>query len=450
MADSDWVDAPEDEWVDAEAVQPPADPLMRALSPPPPAPDGPSELEAGLRGTAQGASMGFSDELTGAALGLGRALPESLGGMGENIGEAYRRERDAARAANEAARAAHPGVYLGGEVVGGIGSSLATGGAGAGLKGALALGAASGLGHAEGTAGEQALQTVGGAGLSGVGYGIGRAVSGAVSKISRPVRDFVARKLGTARADVLTHAQEKAAKATASELGKYRAAVQSASRDLEVLAREADNLPAGHPLKTQIEDLLRSERGMALREMVAGNKVTSAPERLAEMAELRASFEAAKAAEPGVVAAAQGEGLRGTIGRAVAPRVMRYAQRFAPSVVGTAVGGYAGHEIGGPEGAMIGGVLGAGAGSMAGAALGAPGTAFANMMRDPKVREHAWGAVQKIVGTGEGLERWLPTLMSAAARSEQSLAVTNYVLQQNDPEYRQAVENRELGSGSWR
>lgn len=450
MPDFDWdsvPDAPKEgfDW-DAlpEEVQPPADPLMRAMSPPPPAPEKPSELEAGLRGAAQGATFGFSDELTGAALGLGRALPEFLGGMGENLGDAYRRERDAARAANRAAAEAQPGYYLGGEVVGGIGSALATGGAGAGLKGAVALGAASGFGHGEGTAGEQALQTAVGAGMGAASYGLSKAVGGAVRKISEPVRNFVSRRLAAAKGDVATEAALKQAKHVGSAAGKFGSQQAQDARSLEKMRDIAATLPKGHPDRVALEQVLASPEAKALEMEVARNYAKDIPGSLEANRFLRQQMEEAIQEAPGVAAAYEAEGLGGTLKRAVAPRAMRYVQRFAPSVLGTAAGGYIGHEIGGPEGTLIGSIAGAGAGSAAGAALGAPGTAFANMMRDPKVREHAWTAVQKMVAPGANVDKWLPTLMSAAARGGQSLAVTNYVLSQTDPEYRAASrgENR--------
>lgn len=450
MPDFDWDALPEEprggfDW-DAlpEEVQPPADPLMRALSPPPSAPEAPGELEAGIRGAAQGATFGFSDELTGAVLGLGRALPEWAGGLGENLGEAYRKERDAARAANRAAQEAQPGMYLGGEVVGGIGSALATGGAGAGLKGAMALGAASGLGHGEGTAGEQALQTAVGAGMGAASYGLSKAVGGAVRKISEPVRNFVSRRLAAARGDVATEAALKQAKHVGRAAGDFGQIQGNDARALEKMQEVANQLPAGHPVKIRLEELLRSPGAQELRAEVGENYAKDFSGRLAANRFAKGQMEEAIQEAPGIAASYEAEGVGGTLKRAVIPRLEKYLPRAALPIAGTALGGYVGQEVGGPEGAFLGGMIGTTAGAIGAATGGHHGTWLGNMMRDPKVREHAWTAVQKMLAPGANVDKWLPTLMSAAARGGQSLAVTNYVLSQTDPEYRAASrgENR--------
>lgn len=101
-------------------------------------PTGPSELESGIRGAAQGISLGFADELTGAvetALQTAKNPSEIT-----NILDNYRKFRDESRANYEAAQQANPKSYLAGELVGGVVPVLGTGGvaAGAGL-GKLAL-----------------------------------------------------------------------------------------------------------------------------------------------------------------------------------------------------------------------------------------------------------------------------------------------------------------------
>ena len=107
------------------------------------------KLESFLRGAAQGATLGFGDELTGAVEGAYHAAtgPESLG-------DAYRRSRDESRANNSVAEDANPKTYLGGQLGGGLAGAALTGGASeAGLiarlgQGALA-GAASGAGASD-------------------------------------------------------------------------------------------------------------------------------------------------------------------------------------------------------------------------------------------------------------------------------------------------------------
>lgn len=105
-----------------------------------------SALESGLRGAAQGVSMGFADELAGA---LGGAK-DYITGDEANITDAYRKNRDVSRQAYEQAASDNPKMYGAGDIVGSIGT-LAIPGMNAfnGVKGLAALGAASGLGRSD-------------------------------------------------------------------------------------------------------------------------------------------------------------------------------------------------------------------------------------------------------------------------------------------------------------
>src|SRR6266568_7797816 len=61
---------------------------------------GPSAGEAFGRGAAQGATLGFGDEIQGLVQAVGqKVLPESLGGIdyGKSLKELYRESREAAR-----------------------------------------------------------------------------------------------------------------------------------------------------------------------------------------------------------------------------------------------------------------------------------------------------------------------------------------------------------------
>ena len=74
----------------------------------------PSRTESALRGAAQGATFGFSDELA--------ALPYLFPG-----GKTYREDLEENRAIHEAAKQANPGSYLAGEIGGAVGSTLIPG-----------------------------------------------------------------------------------------------------------------------------------------------------------------------------------------------------------------------------------------------------------------------------------------------------------------------------------
>src|SRR5919109_918457 len=139
-----WIDPPtgakpvDDGWID-----PPTQPQTIQ-----PESEKPSGLEAFGRGAAQGATLGFSDEL----VGLGHALFADR----DYAGSEYRKARDREREANHAAEAAHPWAYGGGNLAGGVATSFVPGlgiakGAGV-LKtalGAAKLGAFQGLGESE-------------------------------------------------------------------------------------------------------------------------------------------------------------------------------------------------------------------------------------------------------------------------------------------------------------
>lgn len=171
---------------------------------------GPSAVESGLRGAAQGATLGYGDE----AVGAGSAYLEPLRQLdpagyltpliGEaspsgDLGEVYSEARDAEREANREAREANPEAYLGGELAGGVASAAlvpsSTLARGAGLaarvgqaaKAGAATGAAAGAGYSEA---EDALG-VGSDALLG-------AATGAATGAALPVAGEAARRAGGA------------------------------------------------------------------------------------------------------------------------------------------------------------------------------------------------------------------------------------------------------------
>jgi hypothetical protein len=163
----------------------------------------PGRLEALGRGALQGATFGFADEAQGAL--------ESI-----FTDKTYQQARDAARAANARAQAAHGGFYGAGEIGGGIASAFVPGlniaeGAGLGTvaaKSALA-GGLGGLGGSEATSveglakdvGAGALEGgVGGAVAHGVGQGLSKVLGGADKKIETDALKGIAGAEGKAGA----------------------------------------------------------------------------------------------------------------------------------------------------------------------------------------------------------------------------------------------------------
>lgn len=156
----------------------------------------PSRAESLGRGALQGVTFGFGDEIYGAAKGA----YDKVFGDGD-FGGTYERERNAVRAANDAAQQANPGTYLAGELVGGVGVPLGAAklgykgvqAANAGLKArtaaaakeGAAIGGLYGLGKGEGDFGDQAISTASGAAMGGA---FGAAVPGAVQLASAVAR----------------------------------------------------------------------------------------------------------------------------------------------------------------------------------------------------------------------------------------------------------------------
>lgn len=126
----------------------------------------PGKLESFARGAAQGASLGFADEISG-------ALESAL------TNKTYEQARDESRANFKAAKDANPWTSTAGELAGGVGTALIPGlgaaNAAKTLRGAATLGAglgaATGLGQSEAKDAQGlAVDTLSGAGL-GAGFG---------------------------------------------------------------------------------------------------------------------------------------------------------------------------------------------------------------------------------------------------------------------------------------
>lgn len=128
----------------------------------------PGLLESGLRGLAQGASLGFADEITGA---------------GEHLltGKPYDQARDESRANYAAAHDANPTTYTAGQVGGGLATGL-VGGAPATLGRAAIMGA--GVGGLAGVGGSEAHDALGVTKDGLTGAAIGGIGGAALSKLS--------------------------------------------------------------------------------------------------------------------------------------------------------------------------------------------------------------------------------------------------------------------------
>lgn len=239
-------------WQDAPPVTPSAEAPKWASAP---EVQGPGKLESLGRGAAQGATLGFGDEIQGLAQAAGiKNLPAALGG-GRNtlvpwqkefwdgktpggffsregvepsatdqrgLVDLYREQRDVARHDDDAARSANPKTFLAGEIAGGTLPAIATSGAGTGAGAAAKApgllralgraavsgakwGAVTGLGDSkadltqgdvEGAAGDTLKGAGTGAavsvGLTGVGKLLKKAITGVVEL--DPVNNYLRSK----------------------------------------------------------------------------------------------------------------------------------------------------------------------------------------------------------------------------------------------------------------
>lgn len=361
---------------------------VEAAAPEPEAFSPESASGAALRGFGQGASLGFSDELrglTGAAdelgarmaapfwkeRGLQQTRPEQ--GLLDALSGRYAEDRGEARHEEKRAEEAHPALYNGTELAGGLmvpipGASPIKG-AGVGakvLRGALTaaeMGGAIGAGKSEAdTIGGVAADAAESAGLS--------APLGAAGSLAGYGAGKLATRFGGRAAEVkAAKAATDLEKMTASRAGEYGQKVQDANRALINMESVLANPNADPALKAKIRVFKASPEGKALVDQVGANTLEEAPKKFAQMADLKASL--ASAPED---AAKETEAYfaKSTLKEDVLPRAKKYAARLLPQGVADAVGDLAGGAKGVAAGV---------AGALSGAALGAPGTSLANLMQ---------------------------------------------------------------------
>lgn len=204
--------------------------------------DTPSELESGVRGIAQGASLGFADEITGGA----EALWEVAKGNPEEFGRLYAKSRDESRRNYKASKEANPWSYGVGEVGGSVatafvpGLNVAKGATLAARAGqAAALGGAAGLGTSEETTlGGLAKDAAIGAGLNAGFQGLGeKVIAPAISKIGS-YTDDVAKSISAPDGKLNRGLAKIGSKLSGVD---EDAALRQIQRPTQALAAEADD-----------------------------------------------------------------------------------------------------------------------------------------------------------------------------------------------------------------
>lgn len=138
------------------------------------------------RGLTQGVTLGFSDEIEGAV----KAGISKMQGDEREFSQIYADKRDQARKENEMSAQLSPETYLGGEVVGGIGTAFAGGPLTAGYRGAVLLGGLSGVGLSNKTGSELAKDAALGATIGAAGEfvfkGIGNKIRNVFNRTKNP------------------------------------------------------------------------------------------------------------------------------------------------------------------------------------------------------------------------------------------------------------------------
>lgn len=193
----------------------------------------PSKLQSAGRGLAQGATLGFADEIAGAAGAVkDQVQKEGLGSLYKALynQEQYKKNRDESRENFKKAEKANPASYMAGELGGAVATSfvpgLGVGGSIAKLaKSGAKIGGIAGLGSSEGeTLGELALDTgigagiglAGGAALGGTGKLIKKSADKAVPALKKFAEERTFKSLGP----VKKGGDEAMAKGNLREIGR--------------------------------------------------------------------------------------------------------------------------------------------------------------------------------------------------------------------------------------
>lgn len=187
------------------------------------------EAESAIAGAAQGATLGFGDEIYGAFRGATKALARK-GSFTENYGK----YRDQNREYNKQAAADNPKSYLGGNLAGGLVTTAAIPGAGA-LKGAgiiktglqtAALGGIAGLGDTEGNlttpdkTQEMFTDVAKGAAIGGTLGAAGKAVSNAVGALKPSALNAYANKRALTAGGFMSKDIKKLSPAQQQQIGQ--------------------------------------------------------------------------------------------------------------------------------------------------------------------------------------------------------------------------------------
>lgn len=346
-----------------------------------------SELDSAGRGLAQGASFGFADELAGGAEAL---WDKAIKGDQRALTDLYKQHRDESRANFDAAEKANPKSFMAGQVGGAIGTALVPGLGEANLAKLGAMGAAQGLGASKADLTEGDI--AGAARDTAIGGGIGLATGLAGKGIQK----------------LLPSAEQ---------------AVGSIINTAEDISNPLSSLP-GRSYETLPGKVLGASEGTASRLNAIGSIPETAGQAVRKGTEALASGDLASVlGNAGKAATSKADVLASAVkgaGPRTAEQVMKpLGQKLTDTAIGAAV---LPKMIAGPA-------IGA---KVAGAGLQAVNSAVKNAANSL--------SVESISSLAPKLGKFGNALMSAAQRGQQSLSATHFVLQQTNPEYREAFK----------
>lgn len=416
--------------------------------------EGPSALMSIMAGLAD--PIGTLDEDTGLkramfvqALKAGadpRRLLHPVDTLRDAVGD-YRQGRDQMRGQLAEIDKAHPYLHSGAQAASAMaipipGASART------LAGAVKMGAgfgaATGAGNSEadlaklidGAPGEGMaelkkflVETLGSGVLGGAGGAVGNLLPRAIAAGAGKLRGAAQKGIQNA-VDAETGAQTQLVeKSIRGSVGEYRSAVQSASRDLEVLA---DKARGTGPVAEEARAYLASPEAAKLSDAIAKAKLETAPERISEMEAKQEALRNLTQGKQAAIEAQTGEALRDPGRKRILPRVWTLGHRMLP-LVAPAVGA----AIAGKEGAYI----GSGVGAVMSLTQGLPGRIIKNLVTKPAVRKAFWERVLSSTGgSNPANSAIVRALESAAQKGDKAFSIAAVRLAEKYPQTQEILQ----------
>lgn len=451
-----------------------------------PPPSDVSEIESGIRGTAQGLSFGLADEATGAAEAAKDWLMNDPKGFMDN----YKKHRDESRKNYKSAEEANPGTYMTGQFAGGAGTALLSGGTGLGAL--AAQGALQGFGSSDADLTEGNYKgaigdTVIGGSLGAAGEAVGRlggkllskvpvgkafdAVSGRLGQTAENLavkatgatgkqaenfapnagRELLDRgivRFGRTAEDVAeraANASKEAGQAIGSALKDLdargvKASVENVTSAIEGKIKELAEVPGNDTIIRQLNRELDNlyERGASELPVSIGEKAKRAFQSQTNYAspeaEKKASAQLASAFKDEVESAAMkadptiaNKFMEDKKVYGLLKPIQEAAEKRASQLNQSPFGGF--------------GDFAAGAAGSIGGGAGVAATVGARRLLAPRIASSgaiiADNLADVVAKSPQVLGKFAKPLAAAAARGGNSLAATHFVLAQTNPEYRE-------------